>query len=929
MKIFPATTTFTGTSFSDGSGLNRGRIYTYFVRARNDRGSTDSNTVAVAIPSNVCSIAKSPGAFALAAASSCSRADSVNPAVPVTQLTWSPSAGAAEYDLHRDGVLLQTHIHADTRWFIDEAGLHPGSTYRYVVTARNSAGTTDSNVAVVTAANCSPPGAFGLSASTSCGNHQPVVDLFWNASPAATRYDVYRNGVVIASSLLAAMNHYADPEQGGSPPSGMPHSGPKSGHSYSYIIKASNFYGARMSNRVSITAATNCGPPGQPTGAADLAITANFEPKFARRNSEVTLTVAVKNLGPAVARDVVVTVPTPAGTSFLEAPARSGYSVPPSASPSVGTIRIPVHEIRAGATVNISATLFVYAKLGATLTAAPSVSASSVDQDLRNNSTIATSSVAIESWQYLAEQRISRTERLLAAPLPALPCDWLGDIVQNLFHRTQYEEMYLSGVNQYNVAVNLLLIAKRFYRRNDYENAIKYADLAVETDHRASQIFGLAVDAYYGRVSKVSKAAYTVSKIGSGALGVLAASGCGWPCQVLKFTMDSAVDYSMKGATEAVKGRVADLLLKLILRGSGLSDTELLEATNKWIGNAGIYERLASLRREPEIAKQLMVVLAGVADISEQEAGELLKWVADLSSAPVYMSPPLQRSGGGSWGWPSSEETFEYTAPVSQTSAGTEKEEVLCKPLSESAATSDGSNWPSVCSVVNAASYAGGGVSPGEIVTIFGQNLGPDHVVGLALDEDGKVATTLEGVRVLFNGVAAPLLYVSRNQIGAVVPFGVADRDSVQVQVEVDNVRSFPSEISVVPARPGVFSLDMSGGGPGAVLNEDGSINSPANPASKGSIVTIYSTGGGQTAPASADGQVIGPPPRRLMLPVEAFVGGLPAEVTYAGGAPGLVSGTVQINVRVPANVLSSDAVPVLLNIDGVNTQPGITMAVR
>src|SRR6185369_4403762 len=132
--------------------------------------------------------------------------------------------------------------------------------------------------------------------------------------------------------------------------------------------------------------------------------------------------------------------------------------------------------------------------------------------------------------------------------------------------------------------------------------------------------------------------------------------------------------------------------------------------------------------------------------------------------------------------------------------------------------------------VVNAASYVGGGVAPGEIVTIFGAAMGPSELVRLRVAEDSRLATTLAETRILFDGVPAPLLYVSDRQSSAIVPYAVAGRPSVDVQVEYRGVRSDAVTAPVLASRPGIFSLDGSGRGQGAILNEDGSVNSPSNP---------------------------------------------------------------------------------------------------
>jgi uncharacterized protein (TIGR03437 family) len=227
--------------------------------------------------------------------------------------------------------------------------------------------------------------------------------------------------------------------------------------------------------------------------------------------------------------------------------------------------------------------------------------------------------------------------------------------------------------------------------------------------------------------------------------------------------------------------------------------------------------------------------------------------------------------------------------------------------------------------VVNAASYVGGGVAPGEMVTIFGSAMGPSGLVRLRLAEDRRLATILAETRILFNGVPAPLLYVSEKQSSAIVPYAVAGRTSVDVQVEYKGVRSDVVTMPVLASRPGIFTLDSSGRGQGAILNEDGSLNSPSNPAQRGSIVTLYATGGGEAAPGVEDGQILSSVLPGTSLPVEAFfyVGleGLDVtpkqgEVLYAGGSSGSVAGLLQVNVRVPPDAVpegNGDAVPFAL----------------
>jgi uncharacterized protein (TIGR03437 family) len=238
--------------------------------------------------------------------------------------------------------------------------------------------------------------------------------------------------------------------------------------------------------------------------------------------------------------------------------------------------------------------------------------------------------------------------------------------------------------------------------------------------------------------------------------------------------------------------------------------------------------------------------------------------------------------------------------------------------------------------VVNAASYAGGGVAPGEIVTIVGQALGPAQLTPLKLADDGRLATMLAGASIFFNGIAAPLVYVSATQSSAIVPVAVAGKPTVDVQIEYGGIRSEPLTLPVLPVRPGIFSINGSGSGQGAVLNEDGSVNSPENPAARGSVIVMYVTGSGVTDPPVADGTILGDTPSTLRQtpsvyfddPVE--LGTIsPAEVVFAGGAPRSVAGLVQINVRVPSWANTGAAVPIYFEIGSDRAESGITIAVR
>ncbi len=233
---------------------------------------------------------------------------------------------------------------------------------------------------------------------------------------------------------------------------------------------------------------------------------------------------------------------------------------------------------------------------------------------------------------------------------------------------------------------------------------------------------------------------------------------------------------------------------------------------------------------------------------------------------------------------------------------------------------------PAVTGIVNAASYAAGPVAPGEIVAVFGQNMGPKDVVVGGFDVTGTMGAQLYGTEVTFNGIPAPLIYTSAGAIAAIVPYELSGSDPVTVQVSYNGVASSTQTIALAAAAPGIFSGDSTGRGPGAILNEDYSLNTLANPAKTGSVVVVYATGGGQTDPLARTGSITDAA-APLASHVSVTLGGQPAEVLYAGNAGGEVAGAVQLNLRVPAGITGQ--VPVVVTIGGQVSQATVTVSVR
>ncbi len=236
---------------------------------------------------------------------------------------------------------------------------------------------------------------------------------------------------------------------------------------------------------------------------------------------------------------------------------------------------------------------------------------------------------------------------------------------------------------------------------------------------------------------------------------------------------------------------------------------------------------------------------------------------------------------------------------------------------------------PVVSAVTNAASYAQS-VAPGQMVVVWGTGMGPATLAGLALEANGLVANSAAGVRVLFDGIPAPVVYASANQIAVVTPYFGTINATTHVQVEYQGVRSDPFAVPVAATAPGLFTANATGTGQGAILNQDNvTHNSAQAPAPRGSIVILWGTGEGLTDPPGVDGRLaIGVLPAPLAA-VSVTIGGMAAKVDYAGAAPYLMPGVFQINAEVPQGVQPGNNVPVLVTIGGASTQAGVTLAVE
>ncbi len=194
--------------------------------------------------------------------------------------------------------------------------------------------------------------------------------------------------------------------------------------------------------------------------------------------------------------------------------------------------------------------------------------------------------------------------------------------------------------------------------------------------------------------------------------------------------------------------------------------------------------------------------------------------------------------------------------------------------------------------IVNAATLATGPIAPGEIITIFGSGFDPAQV------------------QLLFDGKPATTFYIGAAQINALAPLDLAPNTITEIAIVANGTKIGGASAQVVIASPGIFTTS-NGSGLAAALNEDGSINSEANPSPRGSIVSLYATGQGQAVNA-------------VTLKIASYI----AELLYAGSAPGF-PGLMQINARIPAGFLPPGIQPLVLSIGSVVSQDGVTIAVR
>ncbi|MDQ3280130.1 MAG: PKD domain-containing protein, partial [Acidobacteriota bacterium] len=264
-----------------------GSTHTYFVRASNNDGQTDSSPVTITL-TDPCP--RPPGAFTSSVSVFCS-----NNAAAV-RVTWTASSGASSYSVIRNNVTIATGL---TGTSYDDTNVTVGATYSYVVRAVNNSGTADTASSGVTVVDpCPrPPGPLTLSGGSYCSGTAAAVHLSWSPAAGALSYSIVRNDTVIATNVSGTT--YEDTNV-------------SAGTSYTYIVRALNANGSTDSNPLSVTPAS-CNVPAPRADLEVSNVTLSQTTVGAGQTVDVTYTIA--NNGNAAAGETQTRIRIGSGAS--------------------------------------------------------------------------------------------------------------------------------------------------------------------------------------------------------------------------------------------------------------------------------------------------------------------------------------------------------------------------------------------------------------------------------------------------------------------------------------------------------------------------------------------------------------------------------------------------------------------------------------
>jgi uncharacterized protein (TIGR03437 family) len=251
--------------------------------------------------------------------------------------------------------------------------------------------------------------------------------------------------------------------------------------------------------------------------------------------------------------------------------------------------------------------------------------------------------------------------------------------------------------------------------------------------------------------------------------------------------------------------------------------------------------------------------------------GNFTASLAGVASTPFWDETPAQRTGA-------------YALDVLGVDAAREAESIA---------------------VLNSASLVRGDVAPNTVLSLNGTDL-----------------RCASGLQVLVGGSAAEVLFAGSTQINLVTPAGLGGILPAAVQIECNGAEMGRDFVEVTEVAPALFTVAQNGAGSASILNENG-IPNWMESAARGSLVRVFGTGFGTAGPPGADGRAW------LELAVTAVIGGLQAQVEFAGMEPGMTTGLQEIDVRIPAQCPAGPAVPIQIVAAGHSTQLAATLAVR
>ena len=246
-----------------------------------------------------------------------------------------------------------------------------------------------------------------------------------------------------------------------------------------------------------------------------------------------------------------------------------------------------------------------------------------------------------------------------------------------------------------------------------------------------------------------------------------------------------------------------------------------------------------------------------------------------------------------------------------------------------------GDSFPRIQRIYDAASLYWGALAPGQLIVIDGTGLGPTQVVAGKF-VNGILENNVGNTKVFFDDIPAPLFAVSESRIYAAVPFSVSGswfgwgywRRSF-IQVVHSGVASANWGEYLDGRLPSFFTADSSGEGQALAFNADGTPNSPANPALRGSTVTLFISGAGPLNAPISDGQTMTSAVSFAPAYAYATVTNISCPIDFIGTVPGSVAELTQVRLSIPAGAPVGDEVPIFLNLDGFISQRGVFIAIK